>query len=505
MASTTAQTIADLYLRLSDFRHDDEGSFPARETKLKAKAAELGWQVRRTVIENDVREDGRRKPASAWKRVNTGRKTENGRPVYRVERDGWRSVIKDLETGAANAVLAEDLDRTCRDMADLLDLLDAIGACHGNARSLSGSLTLTDGGTSDERAFAQFMVTMAGKSSADTSRRVAAGRERWAGQSYGGGRRPYGYQVTPDTEMYHRTLTVAEDEATVIRDAAAAILDRGVSLKAVAAGLREAGTPTVTGAAWSAETLKDVLLKSAITGLTDPKGNVIWPAIIERDTQDRLRDLLAVDSREVTGKDGKVYRVARNSNAAGNAPRWLVSCYATCGPCGSPVKCTGGSTRRAYTCIEHGHVRRNAVAVDDYVARVAVKRLSQPDIADLLKPPPRPGIDAPKLRAEARKLKGKRDDLARLLAEDVLTEAGVRAEWKRIDARLAGITSQLDASDQPDPLPEFRDKPAAVVWESLSLPRRRAVVRELMTVTILPATKRGNQFDPDSVRIDLLA
>ena len=41
----------------------------------------------------------------------------------------------------------------------------------------------------------------------------------------------------------------------------------------------------------------------------------------------------------------------------------------------------------------------------------------------------------------ARKLHAKRDDLAQLLTEDVLTEAGVRQEHKRIDARLAQIST----------------------------------------------------------------
>ena len=68
MTTATATATADLYLRLSDFRQDDEGSFPARQAKLEAKAAELGWDVHRVVIENDIRPDGSRKPASAWKR-----------------------------------------------------------------------------------------------------------------------------------------------------------------------------------------------------------------------------------------------------------------------------------------------------------------------------------------------------------------------------------------------------------------------------------------------------
>jgi DNA invertase Pin-like site-specific DNA recombinase len=479
-------TTADLYLRLSDFRCDDEGSFPAREAKLRDEAARLGWAVHRVIVENDMRPDGSRKPASAWKRTWTGRKTENGRKIYRVERDGWRSVIADLETGAANAVLAEDLDRTCRDMADLLDLLDAIGACGGNARSLSGSLTLTDGGTSAERTTAKIMVSVAEKSSDDTSRRVRDGRERWKDQSYGGGRRPYGYQVAPDSEQYHRTLTVAEAEAAVITDAATAILERGVSLKAKAAELREAGVPTVTGAPWTASTLRDVLSKRALAGLTDDRGNVVIPAILEQDQADRLRDLF----------DG------RKNPGTSNAPRWLLSGHATCGVCAGPVKCTGGSSRRAYTCVSHGHVRRNAVAVDELVAARCIALIER-DAAHLLEPAPEVTADAKALRASKRKLTAKRDDLARLLAEDILTEAGVRKERRRLDARLAEVTAQLAASGTPDPLPEFRDPDtdALAVWGGLGLARQRAVVRLLYDVTIMPAARQGARFDPDTVRL----
>ena len=77
-----------------------------------------------------------------------------------------------------------------RDPRDIEDLIDAVAACGGHARSLSGSLTLTDGGSSDQLAMARVMVTMAAKSSADTARRVTAGRERWAGRSYQGGKPP---------------------------------------------------------------------------------------------------------------------------------------------------------------------------------------------------------------------------------------------------------------------------------------------------------------------------
>src|SRR5204862_6165728 len=129
------------------------------------------------------------------------------------------------------------------------------------------TLTLTDGGQGGEIDTARIMVTMANKSSRDTARRVAAARERLAGQSYGGGCRPYGYRHDPDAEQYRRTLIIVPAEEKVIRQAADDILDRGISLKAIARDLREQRERTVTGAPWSAETLREALIKPAVAGL----------------------------------------------------------------------------------------------------------------------------------------------------------------------------------------------------------------------------------------------
>ena len=106
-------------------------------------------------------------------------------------------------------------------------------------------------------------------------------------------------------------------------------------------------------------------------------------------------------------------------------------------------------------------------------------------------------MDVKALRAESRKLHAKRDDLARLLSEDVLTEAGVRRERKRIDARLAQISTDLADAIQIDLLPELRAPGAdpARVWKELSLPRQREIVRLLCDVTLMPGRMR-QPFDP---------
>ena len=482
-------TTADLYMRLSDARLEE--ALDGREAKLRAMAAELGWTVHRVITENDLTSgnaDGSLRPASAFKRQKIT--LPDGSIGLRTVRPGFRSMLNDLTSGRADAILAEDLDRLLRQPRDGEDLLDAVELSRASARSLSGSLTLTDGGTDAERFTARIMAAVANKFSADTARRVAAARERLTGQSWHGGQRPYGYRHDPDAPKYHKRLFVNEDEAAVFK-AAADILDRDISLRAIARDLRDQGVPAATGVQWAASTLRDVLLKPTVAGLAAYKGELRpgpWPAILERDVWERLRDKLTDPGRQ--------------TNKA-NAPRWLVSKFARCGVCGCTLHVTAGGQRPpAYSGDECNHVSRNARFVDDYIARIVVARLSQPDAADLLRPPPRPGVDTVKLRAEARKLRARKAAQVRLHAAGDLDDADLAAGLREFRTRLVKIDAQLAASDQPDPLAEFRDNPAAVVWESLTLPRKRAVAQVLIeSITILPTRKGRRAFDPDSVAV----
>jgi site-specific DNA recombinase len=480
-------TLADLYLRLSDGRREE--ALDGREARLRAEAARLGWTVHRVVTENDVTEDGELKPASAFKRRKIT--TPSGKVEYRTVRPGFRSVLADIAAGVS--LLAEDLDRVCRDPRDLEDLIDACAASGTSARSLSGSLTFTDGGTDGEVTTARIMVTMANKSSRDTSRRVADARERLAGTSYQGGRRPFGYQVMEGTAKYARNLVVDETEAAAIRKAATDVLDHGVSLKAVAREWRASGMPTVTGVPWSAESVRDCIIKPTVAGKTVKRGEIIdapWAPVLDVDVWQRLVDKLTDPSRK-TGR--------------GNEPRWLASGFSTCGICQAPMKVTGSSTRgQAYVCSASAHLRRVAKPVDEYLEREIIARLSQDDIADLLRPPARQGTDTGALRAESRKLTERKAALGRMFAAGDIDEGTLRAGTRTIKERLAVIDAQLAVSDAPDPLADFRNAPAETVWNSLSVARKREVARLLATVTFLPA-RRGQKFSDETVLVVMAA
>jgi len=478
--------------------------------------------VFRVVIENDMikGKDGklRPRPASAFKRVRVRdrdgqvvRDPDTGESVTRVFRPGWQSVISDLKTRRVNAILAEDLDRVVRDPRDLEDLIDACERTRASARSISGSLTLTDGGTDSEITMARNMVAYANKSSRDTARRVREKREALNGLSYQGGPRPYGYVHAQDTEKYHRTLIMVPDEAEILRRAADDILNRGISLNAISRDLRQRGVPTAKGdTEWSSVSLKKVLTKPAVAGLSvhtakvrdEATGEIRavptlkpapWEPILDRDVWERLTEKLNDPSRLTTPE------------GTGNEPRYLLSNIAVCGACTSEVKVTGSASGKhdgpTYVCRDGFHVRRKVALVDEFTERLIVARLSQPDAADLLRPPVRQGIDTAKLRAEAKKLRERKAAQMRLHASGAIDDDDLALGMKEIKDRLDVVNGQLAASDEADPLEEFRNAPAEVVWKSLPLARKRAVVRLLVDVTIMPTARRGRGLDPDSIQV----
>ena len=491
----------DLYLRLSDSRTEE--ALDGREDKLRAEADRLGWIVARVVIENDAprQEGGKMRPASAFKRRAVRNASgeivkdpDTGKPVMRVIRPGWQTVIADLKTGRASAVLAEDLDRACRDPRDLEDLLDACAQTGASARSLTGSLMLTNGGTDGEQFMARVMVAQAHKSSSDTSRRVRDAKERFHGQSYAGGLRPYGYGHVAETEKYHRKLMIVPDEAAIIRAAADDILDRDISLAAIVRDLRARGAVTVTGLQWTSPKLRQALLKPAVAGLTGRNGELKvapWPHILERDTWEKLRAKLEDPARR---------------NTTGNEPKHLLSLIALCGICadGSTLYSTGARHKggAGYACPNGGmHLRRNRAHLDEHVEAAILDWLEQYGKTALKPPPRRAGVNAPALRAEAKRLTAAKASQMRMHAAGRIHDAELETGLAEIYDRLAVIDAQLAVSDRPDPLAEFRDAPARVVWASLTLPRKRALVRELAEVTVLPTTRRGPGFDRAAFRV----
>ena len=141
------------------------------------------------------------------------------------------------------------------------------------------------------------------------------------------------------------------------------------------------------------------------------------------------------------------------------------------------------------------HLRRNRVHLDEHVEAAILDWLELYGKTALKPPPRRAGVNAPVLRAEAKRLNTAKASQMKMHAAGRIKDADLETGLAEIYDRLAVIDAQLAVSDQPDPLAEFRDAPARAVWGSLTLPRKRAIVRLLVEVTVYPTARRGPGFD----------
>ena len=490
--TSTKLTPAVIYLRLSDFRDENDDTFEARKAELEEFAASLSLRVIWVAIENDANGDGKARGASAYK-TPIKVMTPSGLVEFRTDRPIWQAVIRDyLLTGQARVLLVSDDSRLTRNERDGLDLIDAARVSGASVvapdDAWEARWILTDGGTDQEREALRDRINDARRYSADIAAKVRRGRRRWAGRSYQGGRRPFGYQVQQGTQQHQRNLVIDQAEATELRQAAFDLL-HGVSLAAVLRGLTGRGVLTVTGAPWSTRTVRDMLLKAAVVGRQVRAGELVeapWEAILDQPTQDRLRDLLTDPAR-------------RTANG-GNLPRWLLSCFAECGVCHTPLKVGGAGRGRsaAYVGSVCGHVRRNAAQVDALITDLVLARLEMDDTADLLRPAPALLVDAEALRAERALLRRQRGALLAVFEGDQQALATIRGK----DARLSQIEAALTSSSTPDPLEEFRGQPARTVWEGLGIARRRAVVQLLLAQVVVNRAGRGSRVvDPAAISI----
>lgn len=520
MTAPAAPVLADLYLRLSDLRDDeldDDGRSTGllhHEHELRATAASLGWRVARVIVENDRKRgrDGRIRGVSAYKtKLIT---LPDGRVEFSTNRQGFNDVLTDLTSGAANGLLAMHLDRMVRNTNDFQHLLDIVRARRLNFRDLAGEICLTDGGSKSEIDRAWAVVLHAIRSSDDTSRRITDARERQALKgTYGGGIRPFGYEPDPDAGKYRRNLLIVPEEAGEIRRAAEALL-AGESLKSLARSLREREIPTVTGCAWSAENLRDTLIKPANAGLVMATTKVrdeaadggwrkeralvraTWEPILAEPDWRAVVDLLNDESR-------------RTNTGNGNAPRWLGSNLYRCGACpdhGPTLQVSGGrAASPGYVCRVRSHLRRNALMLDQYVSRWLIELLARPESAGLLAAPA-PEVDAPALRQAVIDHEARLTEIALDYDADRITRKQMLAQTSARRAKITAISKQLAAATTSDPLAAIAGNPdAETVWDSLSLDRQRAILRAVAVVTVLPIGQRGRPaggFDPDTVTVE---
>jgi site-specific DNA recombinase len=467
-----------IYLRISD---DAEGSGLGVTRQLadcQALAASLGWDAvtpDRIYVDNDL--------------------TAYAPPGKLPARPDYARLVEDIQDNKVHALIAWHTDRVHRTPMELEDYIVVADRHDVELRTVrAGHIDLS---TPAGRAIARTMCAWARYESEHKSERIARKHPEIAdaGKDHGGGTRPFGYE--PDRK------TIREDEAVEVRRMFVNLL-AGWSVNAIVNDLNARRVPTVGGAVWRGVTVKRLRMGARVAGLREHQrgkcglgANVVaeasWPAIVDRETWEAARGLLA-------RRDGRVHRTPR---------RYLLSGLVRCGreECGKKLisrPTTGG--KRGMVCVtgdpHHGcgKIRVEAAPLEDMVRDYTLGRLEN---EQFLRAISARSEDAAPLLAAIERDQDRLAALADAFGDDVeanpleyrLAAGRIRERLEANRAKVARVQSQRVV---------VAVNPATVraEWPGMDISQQRALVDiAVRDVIVSPAVPGLNRFDPGRVWI----
>lgn len=436
---------------------EDQVKVERQESDCRELCARRGWDVAAVHVDN------RR---SAWRRDR--------------QRPGWDALLAGVADGRYGAIVVWHGDRLLRQPADLERLIEIAESRGIRIASIAGERDLD---SPDDRYILRIEAASACRSSDDTQRRVLRGLAARRDQGLpNGARRSFGF--TADG------AALVEDEAEILREVARRLVE-GADVRAVCRDLERHGIVTADGVPFSPRTIKRSLIRPAMVGQLVHHDQIIGTAahgpVLDEPTWYALRQLFGARAEVASSK--------------GPMPRHLLSGIARCGTCDSGLYAShyrsrrGKAPRSVYRCIEPGcerKVTRGMTALDELVIGRVLERFAGRTV-DLR---PEPGPDR---GTELSALESRREQV-RDAFSDVTGEEPefLRRQLDKLDGQIDAIRAEMASAGNRtlDGLTGI-DRDA---WDLLTLDRRRAVVRDLFTIRVLPAP-RGPGFDPAYVDI----
>ena len=459
---------AAIYARISRDAKGEGLGVERQEQDCKKLARKLGWRVVATYVDNDI-------SAHSGKR----------RPQY-------EAMLKAIEAGKINAILAYHPDRLHRRSAELEDFVPFVEEHGTEIQTVSqGQIDLS---TPSGRMVARIVGATSQHEVDRMKERLSRSKlQMLENGNYRGGPRPFGFEKDG---MTHR-----EDEAEVIRETAQGVI-AGRTLAAMAKELNEAGKTTSTGNTWTYARLKEMLVRPRNAGLSargtpgrrptpgaerrefEEFGAAQWEAILPEDEWRTVVSILTDPSRK---------------RQNGNDARWLGSGLYKCGRdgCGGNMRTAPyrdskkpkAERKHLYRCTAAAHLTIGIEKTDKFVRAVTCELLRDPGIAARMQPADQQiGKDRKHRAALVNRLEQAEQDYA----EGYLTGKQLSKTTQQIEAQLEDVDQRLSKAlsssataevlSSTDPAQAFMDAPIDV---------QKAVIRALMTVTIMPSAKRG--------------
>jgi site-specific DNA recombinase len=451
-----------VYARISDDRAGSGLGVARQVDDCTALAERRGWTVVSTFVDNDV---------SAYRGKT---------------RAGYDRLLDDLKAGRIGGVISWHPDRLHRSPAELetfIDVVEATGAVVATVQA--GDVDLA---TASGRMVARIVGAVARHESEHKGERQRRKHLELAqaGKPTGGGHRPFGFEAD--------RVTVREDEAAIVREAATRI-SAGESMRGVLADLTARGITTPTGKAWRPASARRMLLSPRIAGMREHRGEAVaeaeWPAIVDRGTWESVRRIMLDPSRRLN-------RVARS---------YLLKGIGRCGLCDAKLVARPRSDkRRCYVCATGpgfsgcGKIRVLAEPLEDLVVDMVLAAIDGPGLARARDTRVSRDDVETNVSTELAEVERRLDELAETFADGQVS----RREWltarQRLEAHRDALSARLAASG-PSPLAMLAGD-VYERWETLSFDQRHAVVAAVVDrVTVGPAVRGRNRFDADRVEV----
>jgi DNA invertase Pin-like site-specific DNA recombinase len=457
---------AAIYTRISNDKEGGGLGVQRQEEDCRTLAKDLGWVVVEVYQDNDI---------SAYQRKKA--------------RKGYNAMLKALEAGEVNAVLAWHTDRLHRRTAELETFINVIEATGAAVQTVRGGVL--DLASPDGRMVAKFHGAIAQREVEHGRDRVARAKEQAAAAGkYRGGPRPFGYEQDG--------LTLRVQEADAVRWASQQLI-AGQSLRSIAREMTSRGIRTTQGKLPIDEiNLRNILLRPRNAGLMEQRGAVVgkgnWDPILDADAWRAVVAILKDPARVKT---------------TGSEPKWLGSNLYLCGTCCGKVRASMSSDgRRVYRCLVGRHVSRDQEGTDEVVLATVAEVLRTSDVLTIV------GIKSDKdvsaLRDEANVLRARRDQLALDYAEGLLDGQQLKTASRILDDKLADIDSQITDAASSSGMADLAASPdPGQLFLNASLARKRAIINSVAVVTLTPAKKGRPKgwtpgqpyFDPKTIDI----
>ena len=392
-------------------------------------------------------------------------------------REGWAQIMGMIDRREVDALVAYDLDRLTRQPKELERLIDA--AENGlRVVTASGMLDLsTDGG----RLVARMLCSVAAheadrvRSRQTTKLRHDAenGKPHWV-------RRPFGYTMKDPLDPSSATGNVVEAERVWVQRMYEWCVE-GDSPNKIARRLNDAGVIQATGAPWTSNGVRKLVLAARNIAMRSHKGAVVGPA--------QWEPLVTVELYDAAG----IALAARNTGELNRGKRSMFTGFLRCGRCGSTLRRNNSAASAAWICHKGGNASAGcsglwikALPVDAHLVEMVLGQIGATKIEASKANPS--GV------ARVDELQHDLAELAAMVAAGTMSLKDYRTMHTGLSARLSAAENELAQTDVHNALARMAGDVATLAdrWPDLDLELQRRIIAGVLNhVVIHPSLVAG--------------